>query len=226
MATPKSQRIGIWVIAIVMLVGTIGSFAVMILASQNDGADQARLQQLNAEYQKKSEEHQKKVNAQAAVLSKKYYKTFQPYQKYPKSFDERTAKKLSTKDLKAGTGKALGKDPSFTAYYIGWMPNGTVFDSSFEGKSLKAPFSAAPGASIPGFLAGAEGMKVGGIREITMPADQAYGEQGSTDQSGKQTIPPNTPLKFIIMIIPTPKQIPAPEVPQELLEAYQSGGMQ
>lgn len=61
-------------------------------------------------------------------------------------------------------------------------------------------------------------MKVGGIRELTIPADKAYGETGSGG-----TIAPNTPLKFVIMIIPTPETIPQPAVPAELLKYYQRG---
>ena len=40
MATSQSQRIGIWVIAVVLAVGTIGSFFLAILANDNQKADQ------------------------------------------------------------------------------------------------------------------------------------------------------------------------------------------
>jgi hypothetical protein len=59
-------------------------------------------------------------------------------------------------------------------------------------------------------------MKIGGVREITLPSDKAYGEQGSGD-----SIPPNTPLKFIVMAIPLPEQIPQPEVPASLYQGMQ-----
>ena len=55
MATTKAQRIGIWIIAGFMAVGTIGSFAIIVLANSNDQKDQARLTQLTAEYQKKNQ---------------------------------------------------------------------------------------------------------------------------------------------------------------------------
>jgi len=61
-------------------------------------------------------------------------------------------------------------------------------------------------------------MKVGGVRELTIPASLAYGEQGSGAD-----IPANTPIKFILMIIPTPATIqPSPE----LLKYYQAGLLQ
>ncbi len=221
MATPRSQRIGIWIIAVVMTIGTIGSFAVIVLANKNEAATQSRIDELTAKYKKDTDAYQKKVDAQAAELSKKYYDDFSKYEDRPAKFDRDGVKKLEKKDLKEGDGKKLGKDATFTAYYIGWNPDGEVFDGSIDGKKLKAPFTASPGGVIEGWTKGVEGMKVGGVRELTIPSDQAYGEQGSGDK-----IPPNTPLKFVVMIIPTPKEIPQPEMPEELLNYYSQNGLQ
>lgn len=215
MATPKSQRIGIWVIAIVMLVGTIGSFAVMVLANDNDQKKQAEINAVMAEYQKKNDERQKKVDAQAEKLSKKYFDDFNKYADRPAKFDRDSVKKLEKKDLKKGDGKKLTSESTFTAYYLGWTPDGKVFDGSIDGKKLKAPFTASPGGVIEGWTKGVDGMKIGGVRELTIPSDMAYGEQGSGDM-----IPPNTPLKFLVMVIPTPEEIPQVDVPQKLLDYY------
>lgn len=219
MATPKSQRIGIWIIAIVMLVGTVGSFAVMILGTKNSSNDQAHLKQATDAYQKESTAYQAKVDAQAAELSAKYFTEFNQYATRPAVFDRDSVKTLGTEDLKIGDGEVLGKDATFTAYYLGWAPTGKVFDGSIDGSKLKAPFKAAPGGVIPGWTKGVEGMKIGGVRELTIPSDDAYGEQGSGD-----SIPPNTPLKFVIMVIPTPTAIPQPEIPQELIDYYSKNG--
>lgn len=218
MATQKRQRIGIWIIAIVMTIGTVGSFAVMILANQNSTADQAKLTKLTDEYQKANKEYQTKVDAQAAELSGKYFAEFSQYSSRPATFNSDGIKDLKTEDLKMGDGESLGKDATFTAYYIGWKPDGKVFDGSIDGSKLKAPITAAPGGVISGWTKGAEGMKLGGVRELTIPSDQAYGENGSGD-----SIPPNTPLKFVIMAIPTPEAIPQPEMPKELLNYYTTG---
>lgn len=215
MATPRSQRIGIWIIAVVMVVGTLGSFAVIVLANQNSSVDQARLNELTTKYQEDTKKYQAKVDAQAKDLSKKYFDDFNEYADRPAKFDRDGVDKLKKDDLKDGDGKKLGKDATFTAYYLGWTPDGKVFDGSIDGKQLKAPFTAAPGGVIEGWTKGVEGMKVGGVRELTIPSDQAYGEKGSGD-----SIAPNTPLKFVIMVIPTPKTIPQPEMPEELLEYY------
>jgi len=216
MATPKSQRIGIWIIAIVMLVGTLGSFAVMVLSSKNDVADQARIQALSSQYQKDYAEYQKKLDAQTKELSDKYYDDFKAYETKPAKFDDSDVKSLKKTDLKTGSGSKLTENSTFTAYYLGWTPNGKVFDGSIDGKKLKAPLSVSPGGVITGWTEGIDGMKVGGVRELTIPSDKAYGKAGSGDK-----IPANSPLKFIIMVIPTPEKIAEPTVPQELLDYYQ-----
>jgi FKBP-type peptidyl-prolyl cis-trans isomerase len=221
MATTKTQRIGIWVIAAFMAVGTIGSFAIIVLANQNGQRDQAHINELMEDYQKESAEYQAKVDAQAKELSDEHYGTFNKYAKRPASFDATSIKELTSVDLEKGDGETLTNESTFTAYYLGWTPDGKVFDGSIDGKSLKAPITAAPGGVIKGWTDGVAGMKVGGVRELSIPADLAYGESGSGD-----SIPPNSPLKFVVMVIPTPEEIPQPEMSQELMNYYSTGRLQ
>lgn len=193
MATRKSQRIGIWVIAIVMTIGTIGSFAVMILANDNAKIDQQQQQKLYDEYKKQLDEQKK----QADAMSAQYYPALKPYQTAPAAFDaEKVGEKVTTNDLKQGDGAQITADTAYQAYYIGWNPKGKMFDSSFDGEKLKAPIDTSTTTLIPGWSQGVIGMKVGGVREITIPSDLAYGDKGSGD-----AIPPNTPIKFIVMVI-------------------------
>ena len=215
MATTTGQRVGIWVIAIMMVVGTIGGFLAMILVPKNEAQDQARQQQLAADYQAEYADYQTKMAAQGDELSKKYYPVFSKYEDYPSKFNGDNVEELKTKDLKQGTGEKLTEESTFTAYYVGWTPDGKVFDGSFEGEKLKAPFTVQPGQVIEGWTKGVSGMKVGGIRELTIPSDMAYGEAGSGE-----TIPPNTPLKFLIYVIPAPEEVKAPEMPEELMQLY------
>ena len=72
MATPRSQRIGIWIITVVMAIGSIGVFFVAILANNNDSADSTKLQEIYTEYSAK-------VQAQTTELSDKYYATFSQF---------------------------------------------------------------------------------------------------------------------------------------------------
>lgn len=199
MATPKKQRIGIWIIAAVMLVGTIGSFVVMILANDNNQKDLAEQQKYYEEYMKQMEEQQEKDAAAAKGLSSKYFAEFAQYGDVPAAFDEASVgDAVTTKDLKVGDGAEIKEDTKYKAYYIGWTPKGTVFDSSIDGESLKAPIDTSQMNLIEGWNQGVIGMKVGGVREVTIPSDLAYGEEGSGDKIG-----PNTPIKFIIMVIET-----------------------
>lgn len=208
MATKTSQRVFIWVIAVVMTVGTLAGFVAMILAPKNQQADAERMQALMSQYQKSVAEQEKQ-------LSDKYYPEFSTYQSRVAAFDKDAVKELGKEDLKVGDGEAITKDSTFHAYYIGWNPSGEVFDQSIDGTKLKAPIEVTPGGVITGWTEGVDGMKIGGVRELTIPADKAYGDQAQGDK-----IPANSPLKFIVMIIPAPEEI---EVPAELQKLYSGG---
>lgn len=218
MATKKGQRIAIWVIAGALVIGTLGGFAVLILAPKNQAIDEVRAKQLMEEYTTANAERQKKVDAQAKELSATYYATFQQYESRVAPFDSASVTELKTEDVVVGDGEEIDESSSFTAYYIGWNPSGTVFDSSIKDGALVAPIAVRPGGVIQGWTKGAAGMKIGGIRELTIPANLAYGAQAQGDD-----IPANTPLKFIIMIIPTPEAIPETPVSDELMKYYTSG---
>ncbi|MFY9227873.1 MAG: FKBP-type peptidyl-prolyl cis-trans isomerase [Candidatus Microsaccharimonas sp.] len=215
MAASRAQQIGIWVIAVVLTIGTIGSFVIIILSTDNQKNDQAKLAKLTSQYQEQVKEYQAKVDAQATELSSKYFSEFNQYATRPAAFDKVSVTGLKTEDLKIGDGADITADSTFSAYYIGWNPGGTVFDGSIDGTKLKAPLSVSPGGVIAGWTEGVVGMKVGGVRELTIPADKAYGEKGSGDN-----IPPNTPIKFVVMIIPTPEVIEQPQPSAELIKYY------
>ncbi|MDD3036006.1 MAG: FKBP-type peptidyl-prolyl cis-trans isomerase [Candidatus Saccharimonadaceae bacterium] len=207
MATPKSQRIGIWIITFVLAAGTLGSFLVMGLSVQNQSVDQKKLQDAYSKYELD-------VAQQTFQLSGKYYEEFSKYNTEVASFDSEGVKELVKRDLKVGDGEEIKSDTDYSAYYIGWNPKGVIFDQSISEGSLKAPIS--KGGLIEGWDEGVIGMKFGGVREITIPSEKAYGETGSGDN-----IPANTPIKFVIMIIP---KVQAVEMPQILKDYYASYG--
>lgn len=211
MATSKAQRAGIWVIAVALTVGTVAGFIAMIIAPQNQVADQQKVQAAYTKYQQEYEAYQKKADAQAAELSKKYYPEFKKYANIPEKFDAKNVKEIAVKDLKKGTGATIDENTAYSAYYIGWNPKGKIFDQSIDGKKLKSPIKGE--GLIEGWTEGMKGMKIGGVRVITIPSDKAYGEQGSGED-----IPANTPIKFVVMAIEQPTSIKEPEIPQELLQ--------
>jgi FKBP-type peptidyl-prolyl cis-trans isomerase FkpA len=204
MSTSRSQRIGIWVIAVVLTIGTIGSFFVIILANNNSTKDQASQAQQQQDLQKKYAEYQAKVQAQADELSKTYYPILSQYTNQVAKFNADDVKSLVTADLKEGDGAVIDSKTTYSAYYIGWNPDGKIFDQSIDGSKLKSPIAGS--GLIKGWTQGVIGMKLGGVRELTIPADLAYGDSGQGD-----LIPPHTPIKFIVLAIPSPTTIPVPD---------------
>ena len=223
MATTKSQRIGIWVIAGMMFLGTIGGFIAMIVAPGNEAKDQAALKKAQEEYSKTISERQKKVEAQNSELSQKYYGKFAEFGSRVGAFEVGDVKELGKEDLIEGDGAEVKDDTKFAVYYIGWNAKGEVFDQSIADGKLKEPLAIdgpAKTSVIQGWKEGLVGMKIGGVRELTIPADKAYGNQAQGDK-----IPANSPLKFVIMAIEKPADIPQPEMPEIIKRYYRSRGL-
>ena len=212
--TPAWQRYSIWVILILTVVSTMALYVSSFLQTESNSEAQKKQSQVLKKYQ----DYRKKVEEQAKELSAKYYDSFKEYEKAPVAFNAASVKELTKKDLKEGNGEEFTDSTTkFQAYYIGWKPDGTVFDGSFENGRLKSPVvfrkEGKKWGLIEGWSEGLKGMKVGGIRELSIPVDKAYGAQGSVNQEdSSKTIGPNTPLKFIVMLIPEFQEIPQPSL--------------
>jgi hypothetical protein len=105
-------------------------------------------------------------------------------------------KQLVVKDLIKGTGPSATTGSTITVNYVGVLyKNGKQFDASW---TRNQPFSTplSTGSVIPGWVKGIAGMKVGGRRELIIPASLAYGKTGSPP-----TIPPNAPLVFVVDLL-------------------------
>jgi FKBP-type peptidyl-prolyl cis-trans isomerase len=70
-----------------------------------------------------------------------------------------------------------------------------MFDSSIS-RGQPIPVVLGQGGVIPGWEEGLIGMQVGGRRQLVIPPDLAYGEQGSGAQ-----IPPGAVLIFEIEVV-------------------------
>ena len=212
--TPAWQRYSIWVILVLTVVSTVALYVSSFLQTESNSEAQKKQSQVLKKYQ----DYRKKVEEQAKELSAKYYDSFKEYEKAPVAFNAASIKELTKKDLKEGDGEEFTDSTTkFQAYYIGWKPDGTVFDGSFENGRLKSPVvfrkDGKKWGLIEGWSEGLKGMKVGGIRELSIPADKAYGAQGSVNQEdSSKTMGPNTPLKFIVMLIPEFEEIPRPSL--------------
>jgi peptidylprolyl isomerase len=104
--------------------------------------------------------------------------------------------KLVTKEIVTGTGTEAKSGDAVTVNYVGVLyKTGKVFDASWK-RNETFPFTLGKGQVIPGWEQGVEGMKVGGRRELIIPASLAYGAKGSPP-----TIPPNEPLVFVVDLL-------------------------
>ena len=104
--------------------------------------------------------------------------------------------KLVTKDLVVGTGQTVKPGQTVTVNYVGDLyKNGKEFDSSWK-TGQPATFPLTAGGVIQGWVQGIPGMKVGGRRELIIPASLAYGKSGRPP-----TIPPNSPLVFVVDLL-------------------------
>jgi len=184
MATPRSQRVGIWVIAIVLTLGTLGSFLVMALSIQNQSIDQTQQQKDYNEYLE-----QQKLAAQLNADNS------EPLAGYKnRTFDSDSVNKLKVEVLTEGTGEAVKTTDSINASYFGWTSDGKIFDSSKKKSTDDKPITFSLSGVITGWTEGLTGVKVGSAVRLTIPADKAYGSQGSG------IIAANSPLEFIVKI--------------------------
>ncbi len=99
---------------------------------------------------------------------------------------------LQVLDLSPGTGSEATTGKQVSIYYTGWLYDEASVDHKGTqfGTQTDTPivFTLGSGQVIPGLDRGVTGMKVGGLRRISIPPHLAFGSIGSS------TVPPNTPL--------------------------------
>ena len=105
----------------------------------------------------------------------------------------RPAPEVKIEDIRAGTGLAAAVGMSLTVNYTGTLENGNVFDTSIGNRPFT--FVLGVGEVIAGWDRGLVGMKVGGLRKLTIPSELGYGPQGS------DPIPPNATLIFEVELL-------------------------
>lgn len=97
-------------------------------------------------------------------------------------------------DTVKGTGDAVTLGKIATVEYTGKLKNGIVFDTNVDGKPFT--FTVGKGQVIKGWDQGLIDMKVGGERDLEVPASLAYGAN-----SPSALIPPNSDLSFHIKLL-------------------------
>jgi len=106
----------------------------------------------------------------------------------------KTASGLQYWDIQVGTGDVAKRGSRVKVHYTGWLTNGKKFDSSVGGAPF--PFTIGKGEVIKGWDEGVTGMKVGGKRQLRIPPELAYGQQGYPG-----AIPPNATLIFDVELL-------------------------
>jgi peptidylprolyl isomerase len=112
---------------------------------------------------------------------------------------ETTASGLQYEDVTVGTGATAEAGKTCDMHYTGWLwvngAKGARFDSSLDRKQT-FQFPLGGGRVIKGWDEGVAGMKVGGKRNLLIPADLGYGARGAGGD-----IPPGATLWFEVELV-------------------------
>jgi peptidylprolyl isomerase len=104
---------------------------------------------------------------------------------------------LGIADLEVGEGDEAVPGRRVSVHYVGVsFHTGEQFDASWD-RGRPFEFELGRGQVIQGWDRGVAGMRVGGRRRLTIPAELAYGERGA----GGGVIKPNEPLIFVVDLL-------------------------
>jgi peptidylprolyl isomerase len=104
---------------------------------------------------------------------------------------------LLTLDVDEGSGPEVTEGDTVEVNYVGWtFSDGQELDTSWQTEQDSTAFpveNVGQAGVIEGWNEGLIGMREGGRRLLVIPAELAYGEQGSPPQ-----VPPNETLVFVV----------------------------
>jgi FKBP-type peptidyl-prolyl cis-trans isomerase len=102
---------------------------------------------------------------------------------------------LQIEDQIKGEGAEAVPGMTVEVHYTGWLVDGSKFDSSHD-RNQTFSFKLGAGQVIQGWDQGVAGMKVGGVRKLTIPSGLGYGARGAGG-----VIPPDATLIFKVELI-------------------------
>ncbi|WP_153115438.1 FKBP-type peptidyl-prolyl cis-trans isomerase [Rhodocyclus tenuis] len=106
-----------------------------------------------------------------------------------------TASGLQIEEVTVGEGAVAEAGNTVSVHYTGWLTDGTKFDSSRDRNDAFA-FPLGARRVISGWDEGVAGMRVGGVRKLTIPPTLGYGARGAGG-----VIPPNATLVFEVELL-------------------------
>lgn len=186
MAASKGQRVAAFLLALMFLLTTIGAagFVIYQLRTENSGLVNESL----TSTQNPQTDIETCGSAEVAAVEPRAV---------PSVVTAPTpVAELEKIDIEMGSGAEVQPGDCVAALYYGTLAStGEKFDGNYEtGQPIEFPLSGV----IAGWSQGIPGMKVGGVRRLVIPAELAYGAQGSGN-----SIPPNSDLVFEVQILST-----------------------
>ncbi|MFF9686731.1 FKBP-type peptidyl-prolyl cis-trans isomerase [Streptomyces sp. NPDC014623] len=104
---------------------------------------------------------------------------------------------LEIKEIWEGDGPVAQAGQTVSVHYVGVaFSTGEEFDASWN-RGTPLQFQLGAGQVIAGWDQGVQGMKVGGRRQLTIPAHLAYGDRGA----GGGAIAPGETLIFVCDLV-------------------------
>lgn len=98
-------------------------------------------------------------------------------------------------DPRPGEGQAVRLGWTVTVHYTASLEDGTVFDSSRD-RGLPEQFELGAHTVIRGWEQGMLGMRVGGLRQMVIPPDLAWGAEGIPD-----LVPPDATIQLEVELL-------------------------
>ncbi len=106
----------------------------------------------------------------------------------------RTQNGMYYRDITVGTGAVVANGQTLEVRYTGWLSSGFQFDSNRAAASTFS-FVLGTGNVIQGWHEGLQGIRVGGSRQLIIPATLGYGPGGSGP------IPGNAVIVFTVDVV-------------------------
>ena len=103
---------------------------------------------------------------------------------------------LIVEELIVGDGDEAQDYSKVVVNYTGTLEDGSIFDSTLKPGRESFTFTLGVGSVIKGWDLGVKGMKVGGKRKLTIPANLGYGDKGAGN-----VIPPGATLIFEVELL-------------------------